>query len=520
MAERQDWLVTDHPEALIGVVVRTKDRPFFVTRALAAVAGQSFGKWHVVLVNDGGNLAQLQAAIAPASGPILPPERLTVLDLQPGQGRSAAFNRGAEALGTEFVTCLDDDDTWHPDFMAALLAFYTQTAENVPDLGGVGAKVTALREEIVEDGAARSLKVIGEEGLPAAFARGEFFLNPLAYACYRQDIYPVQWMLRRAAVLECGGFPEHFDVMEDRAFMNAFLARWRIAMLDRKLAFHHRRVNRTSDTTRDALMNTLDNPSYDWRLYADLARPGFNRSAQGPEAAVIRSVAADLLVELNYETSAIWQKVDGEMCKLHQRLTTALSGIDQALAKLTAPECPSPAAAQFALSDPGAFVYDIWEALRNVPQAQYITPGQPFAQRLLISCTAGQAGLMAHACAESGRFMCQITDTEGWAALEIMLAGLVPAGSGLRAKLQCESAEGYLFETALVARSADGNGHSASGFEIHACDSALGCLVTRDIEADWLAQAIEPKLSIIFPRNSRNFRFICRNLVLEPLRQG
>jgi glycosyltransferase involved in cell wall biosynthesis len=512
--------VTDHPEARIGVVVRTKDRPFFVARALASVAGQSFGNWHVMLVNDGGDLAQLQAEIMPPSGPIIPPERLTVLDLQPGQGRSAAFNRGAEALGTEFVTCLDDDDTWHPEFMAALLAFYTQTATTVPDLGGVGAKVTALREEIVEGAQGRSLKIIGEEGLPAAFARTEFFLNPLAYACYRQDIYPVQWMLRRVAVLDCGGFPEHFDVMEDRAFMNAFLARWRVALLDRQLAFHHRRINRAKDTARNPLLNTLDNPSYDWRLFSDLARPGFSHAAQSKEAALLRSVAADLLVELNYETSAIWQKVDGEMRKLNQRLTTAITDLQAAPAPQPLPERHPKAAAPFVRPDPGPHVYDIWSVWRDAPQAHYIIPGQPFAQRLQISCAAGQSGLMLYASADAGQLVCQIPDTQDWAALEISVAGLVPAGSGLRARVQCDSAEGYLFETALVARAADGKGHTATSFEIHACDSGIGCLVTREIGADWLAQAIEPKLSIIFPRQTRNFRFICRNLVLEPLFQG
>lgn len=135
----------DKPAPSVGVVIRTKDRPIFVNRALATVMAQNYPNFHIVLVNDGGDIGQLKTAIEQSGQHCPPQDRFTLLDLHPGQGRSAAFNRGVEALTTDFVTCLDDDDTWAPDFMSALIAFFGETAPSVPDLGGVGAQVTALK---------------------------------------------------------------------------------------------------------------------------------------------------------------------------------------------------------------------------------------------------------------------------------------------------------------------------------------------------------------------------------------
>ncbi|WP_142083451.1 glycosyltransferase family 2 protein [Roseinatronobacter monicus] len=47
----------------VGVVIRTKDRPVFVKRALATVMAQDHPNLHVVLINDGGDIAVLRAAL-------------------------------------------------------------------------------------------------------------------------------------------------------------------------------------------------------------------------------------------------------------------------------------------------------------------------------------------------------------------------------------------------------------------------------------------------------------------------
>lgn len=509
----------------VGVVIRTKDRPIFVKRALATVMAQDHPNLHVVLVNDGGDIALLRAAISPDGHLPVPQDRFTLLDLNPGQGRSAAFNRGVEALNTDFVTCLDDDDTWDPTFISALLAFFLETAPAVPDLGGVGARVTAVREEMIGSGPNTEIKLLGEDTLPPAFRRSEFFLNPLAYACYRQDIYPVQWMMQRDAVLKIGGFPEHFDVMEDRAFLNRFLARWRVAILDQPLAFHHRRVKRAEDRTRNVLLNTLDNPSYDWRYFSDLAKPAVDLETDSAQAGIIRSIASDLLSEVNYETSAIWQKVDGEMRTLRAQLAEDKATILHQIRNASQNSKPSPwvtaAPAERRAASPSA-VYDLWKVFPNDEHAQYVTPGTPFAQRLEFSINAPQYGLLLHVSPQKHKFVLQVADTADWAALELRLDNLVPAGVALHCHIRIDATEDYLFETALQHSSNKGKvktRHETSAFAVQSCDAVSGGTISRQIAADWLHTVEQPKLSIIFPRRCQNFRFICTDLVLEPVAQ-
>ena len=513
----------------VGVVIRTKDRPQFVKRALATVRAQTHQNWSVVLVNDGGDPAELDRAIAPERALLENQGRLTVLDLIPGQGRSAAFNRGVEALDSELVACLDDDDTWDADFMSALTAFYVGTKAHVPELGGVAAQVTALQEDFFDTGQAQEIRVIGEDSLPPSFHRGEFFLNPLAYACYRQDIYPVQWLIRREAILAVGGFPEHFDVMEDRAFMNLFLARYRLAILDRKLAFHHRRVAREDDRSRNVLMNTLDNPSYDWRQFADLARPGIDLATESVTAATIRSIAADLLGELNYETSAIWQKVDGEMAALRDRLDHDRSEVQAAFSALmmdfaaqaqpgSAPPEPDPFSPAFPMVPEARRVFDLWRDLAQDDLLQHVPPGIRFAGQFELSCQAAGNGLLMHLSPQRSRLHLQIPDTSDWTAVELCLDGLARPGQGLRVHVQLAAHDCYLFETALVCQVQGAKGAAEfplSDFAVHACPQDTGCVITREIDAGWLSAVRAPKLSLILPRRARNFAFICNNLVVE-----
>ena len=506
----------------VGIVMRTRDRPLFVLRALASVAAQTYDNWQIVLVNDGGDPTALNAAIAASALPPALQERLTRKHLAPGVGRSAAFNTGVAALETELVACLDDDDTWAPEFLARLTGFYAETMAKVPDLGGVAARVIALREEIVETETGNEIRVIGEEGLPASFHRPEFFVNPLAYACYRQDLYPVQWLIRRDAVQAVGGFPETFDVMEDRAFLNRLLAHYRMGVLDEKLAFHHRRTNRTRDDSRNALMNTLDNPSYDWRLYSDLARPAPDLQAPAPQAALMRSLLADLLAEVNYETSAIWQKVDGDFRSLSRRLDSdkaeMLARLPGASARpagaVTSPQA-LPAIAAVAQKD---VAFDLWQAHGAHAHAQHVIPGARFCDRLELSHSGDRDGLLLHVAPDQRLLELQVPRTGPWCAVELALEDLAAPGGRLRCHLQLWSQGGYLFESALTHLDPQTDApdhHAMADFTVHSCSNGRTSLLTRDIPAQWLAAVRHPKLSLILPRHAQHFRFIAQNIVVE-----
>jgi glycosyltransferase involved in cell wall biosynthesis len=497
----------------VGIVMRTRDRPMFVVRALRAVLAQTHPDWQIVLVNDGGDAGQLRDRIALEwLAPRLGPDRMTILDMPASVGRAAAFNRGLAVLDTDLVACLDDDDTWDPAFLADLVALYRRTRPLVADLGGVAARVTAIREDVVtdDDGVQRIVR-LGEDGLPNAFQRSDFLLGPIAYATYRHDLYPVQWLLNRQAVADLGGFPEAFEVMEDRAFMLRFVQHWRIATLDRALAYHHRRVRRTQDGARSAEMNTLDNPSYDWRQFSDLALPALT-TPPGAGAAdlpgLMRAVGASVVKELNDETSALWHKINGEAAGLRARL----EALEARLVGQAAPEARP-------IADPAGLAWSLWPAVGPQVIGYAIAIATPFLGRLSVSHGGSAEGLLIHADPDQRDLTLQVPDTGVWCALELSLDGLATPGRGLVCDLALSLPQGGLFETALVLQEREGLGrrrHAVLEPHVHAATSRATLHVTRHFGADLLRRGTQPKLSIVLPRQARNLRLRLHDLTVAP----
>lgn len=95
----------------VSVIVRTRDRPQLLSEALASLAGGSYRRVEVVLVNDGGATPEV-----PAGYP-LPVVRI---DLPENHGRAAAAQAGVEAATGAYVAFLDDDDLAAPEHLATL----------------------------------------------------------------------------------------------------------------------------------------------------------------------------------------------------------------------------------------------------------------------------------------------------------------------------------------------------------------------------------------------------------------
>lgn len=89
--------------ARVSVIVRTKDRPWFLARALKDIAAQTFETPEVVVVNDGGDQATAESVVSqsPLSG------RARLVHIAPGEGgRCRAANEGVAAStgSTSFST--------------------------------------------------------------------------------------------------------------------------------------------------------------------------------------------------------------------------------------------------------------------------------------------------------------------------------------------------------------------------------------------------------------------------------
>jgi GT2 family glycosyltransferase len=101
---------------LVSVVIPTRDREAWLRRALESVAGQTHPRVEAIVVNDAGAdvgalIAELQARVP-----------VTYVRLARHGERSAARNAGLALARGTYVAYLDDDDWYHPEHLATLVA--------------------------------------------------------------------------------------------------------------------------------------------------------------------------------------------------------------------------------------------------------------------------------------------------------------------------------------------------------------------------------------------------------------
>jgi glycosyltransferase involved in cell wall biosynthesis len=112
------------PYATCTVVIPCYQAKPYLEIAVSSVLSQSFQELHLVLVDDGsrdgtGDLARRLAENSP---------QITVVELPENRGRSCARNRGTEVTRGPYVAFLDQDDTYHPDFLRVTTSLLSQAS--------------------------------------------------------------------------------------------------------------------------------------------------------------------------------------------------------------------------------------------------------------------------------------------------------------------------------------------------------------------------------------------------------
>lgn len=177
---------------LVSVIVRTKDRPELLLRALCSIAAQDYRPLEVVLVNDGGKPLDMEAA-AEALGDV----SLNYIAREQSRGRANAANAGIEAASGTYFIMLDDDDEYSTDHVSTLVRVSVKDPEAIHYAGC---------EVIHCDGEGVPIKD-KRQTLSKEFSRDILLAkNFIPFMC---TLFP------RSVVLEAGGIDEGFELYED-----------------------------------------------------------------------------------------------------------------------------------------------------------------------------------------------------------------------------------------------------------------------------------------------------------------
>ena len=115
-------VMTDRAEdPLVSIIVRTKDRPELLKKALKSIEAQTYRPIEVILVNDGGCDLDIEKLTG-----ILRDVPLNYIRLEKNIGRARAGNVGIENARGDYIGFLDDDDELYPEHVSILVSLLKQ----------------------------------------------------------------------------------------------------------------------------------------------------------------------------------------------------------------------------------------------------------------------------------------------------------------------------------------------------------------------------------------------------------
>jgi glycosyltransferase involved in cell wall biosynthesis len=212
----------------IAVVMRTYERPVLLARAIASVQLQTFTDWELVVVNNGGQPAGVDAVVRTAMN-ATPSGTIRVIHLSERVGMEEASNRGLADSDSEFFVIHDDDDSWDSRFLDVAIAALRESPASVAAVTGV----TRIYETF------RGGKVwpVSHENFPLSQGR----------LTYRGMIGgntfpPIAALFRRSVLNTAGNFDSSLPVLGDWEFNLRAVAAGDFVFIPERLAHYHTRT--------------------------------------------------------------------------------------------------------------------------------------------------------------------------------------------------------------------------------------------------------------------------------------
>jgi glycosyltransferase involved in cell wall biosynthesis len=215
---------------LVSVIIPTRDRLLLLRDALESVAGQSYGEWEAIVVNDGGP----DVAGVVRSLPRQAASRVAVLESASSQGAAHARNLAIARAQGETLAFLDDDDIFLPDHLETLVA--EMAASGAP----VAYTESVAVEERIVDG--RRVELRRGDARPYRYAR--------AILQVRNVIPTANWGMRRECFARWGGFDDALPCAEDWELLLRFSEQTPFRRIARTTAEIHVRADAVDSITK------------------------------------------------------------------------------------------------------------------------------------------------------------------------------------------------------------------------------------------------------------------------------
>ncbi len=283
MVEFLGWHAPTHPRLIVvmssptvAILVRTKDRPRFLSRTLENIAQQTFTDYTVCVINDGGD-EQATRAVIEASP--LGSGRVQLLTTA-GGNMEAASNAGLAATTSEYVAIHDDDDLWAPEFLERTVAALEEN--------GALMCTTRIVERYERENADGEFEVYEErifhDGLPSVGLQFLFRTNRAV---------PIGILYRRSLHELVGFYDESLPVVGDWEFNMRAAAVTNILLVDEPLAYWSLRPD-AEGSEANSVKRQADHARFDSLVRARAIREDLQAGARPGAYLYQAHLAADL----------------------------------------------------------------------------------------------------------------------------------------------------------------------------------------------------------------------------------
>ncbi|MBA5725889.1 glycosyltransferase family 2 protein [Bombella favorum] len=215
----------------VAILLRTKNRPLFLRRALDCLKRQSFQDFRIHIINDGGDMNALRDCVAEQSAPW--GERLSCVDLPRSVGRSKALALALAVSDEPYILIHDDDDTLEPAFLAETVAYLEK------DKAGFFAGITTSNYDVyehVEDGRIITDRKTDQYGLKSGAV-----VDYSLYLSHAYVVMPITFLFRRSALAVAGDVETRLDYVEDHDLFIRIMLAGEIGIIgDFLCSYHHR----------------------------------------------------------------------------------------------------------------------------------------------------------------------------------------------------------------------------------------------------------------------------------------
>ena len=210
-----------------AIITRTKNRPILFERAVKSVTAQTSSDYVHVILNDGGDKAEVERILKDNPG-----KNRVIIHNKESVGLTKALNQAIRAVHSTYVAILDDDDTWAPERVKETNDYL----DKHDDQDAVVVSMDKIIEKIDEDNIVEIQRDRWYPGLQVVSLYDQMLDNYLSNGCtsYRRSLFE-----------ELGGYDESLEVAEDWDFGIRTLIRGDVFVMQKVLAYYHHRPEQT-----------------------------------------------------------------------------------------------------------------------------------------------------------------------------------------------------------------------------------------------------------------------------------